>query len=435
MIFRTRDRLGILLLLGMLAPSASSALDWLHYQPYPELDGKIVREVLVFGNNHTKAIVVRREMRLTEGVVFQSEDLWLDWERIVDLGLFANVEVEAVESGDGVLVVVSVNERPRWFATPIADYSLEDRSITAGFRVHLRNVNGLNQQLRSKIVYGARNSFTLNWSTPWIGSLRQSVGIDLGVDLPGGESDELRSSRLALSTTRFLGDFKRVRRGLTPFVGLEILRRDGTAPSGRVNQLAPSLGLGYFRDSRNVRIDPRRGSLLSASGEYAVGWVSDDLSYLRSFLDGRAFRSIGAFVIAARARAVVTRGEVPPYRKVGIGGPGSIRGQVDTVDFGDNVGTSSLELRFPILGKRRFTLPIPLAPRRVRNFDLRIDGVFFADVGSAWNDVPELRRATLYRGGGVGLRIFLPVLELARFEVAFDEEGNVTFYFREGNLI
>jgi outer membrane protein assembly factor BamA len=435
MILRTRAWLGTLLVLGLLAPSSGAALDWLHYEPYPELDGKIVHEVLVFGNNHTNSIVVRREMRLTEGSIFRSEDLWRDWERIVDLGLFANVEVEAVESGEGALVVVSVYERPRWLAAPIVDYDLEDGSVTAGFRVHLRNVNGLNQQLRTKIIYGGRDSFTLNWSTPWIGSVRQSLSLDLGVDLPGNHTDELRTSRLALSTTRFLGDFKKVRRGITPFVGLELLRRDGNAPAGKVNQLAPSLGLGYFRDSRNVRIDPRRGSLLSASGEYAVGWVTDDLSYLRSILDGRAFRSFGAFVIAGRARAVLSRGEVPPYRKVGIGGPGSIRGQVDTVDFGDNIGATSLEVRFPILGKRRFTLPIPLAPKRVRNFDLRIDGVLFGDAGSAWNDTPELRTARIFRGVGFGLRVFLPVLELARLEVAFDENGRPTFYFREGNLI
>jgi hypothetical protein len=38
-------------------------------------------------------------------------------------------------------------------------------------------------------------------------------------------------------------------------------------------------------------------------------------------------------------------------------------------------------------------------------------------------------------GTGVGLRIFLPILELMRLEVAFDEDGSPTFYFREGNMI
>jgi hypothetical protein len=35
----------------------------------------------------------------------------------------------------------------------------------------------------------------------------------------------------------------------------------------------------------------------------------------------------------------------------------------------------------------------------------------------------------------VGVRIFLPVLEIAGLELAFDESGSPTLYFREGNLI
>jgi len=437
MIFRMHFWAGSSLVLSllMLAPTRCTAIDWLHYQPYPELDGRIVHEVLIFGNNHTNSFVVLREMRITEGVVFDSKDLWHDWERIVDLGLFANVEVEAVASGEGVLVVVSVYERPRWFAAPIVDYDLEEKEITAGFRVHLRNVNGLNQQLRTKLVYGGRNSFTLNWSTPWLGKRRQSLDVDFGIDLPDPRENVLRSSRFAISATRFLGDFKVLRRGITPFVSIEVLRLEHSVPQLRINQLAPSIGIGYFRDSRNVRVDPQRGSFLSASGQYDVGWVTDDLTFIRSVLDGRKFVSFGSVVFAGRARTVLSRGEVPSYRKLGIGGPGSIRGQKQDVTYGDNIGLAAMELRFPLLPKRRFTLPLPFAPQRVRNFDLRLDGVLFADAGASWDDTPELRDATIFRGVGIGLRVFLPVLELARLEVAFDEEGRPTFYFREGNLI
>jgi hypothetical protein len=94
-----------------------------------------------------------------------------------------------------------------------------------------------------------------------------------------------------------------------------------------------------------------------------------------------------------------------------------------------------VELRFHLLGKRRLNLPIPLAPRRLRNFDLRIDGVLFADGGSAWGNGVPLRDARLRKGFGVGLRIFLPVLEVARIELAFDEDGSPTLYFREGNFL
>jgi hypothetical protein len=38
-------------------------------------------------------------------------------------------------------------------------------------------------------------------------------------------------------------------------------------------------------------------------------------------------------------------------------------------------------------------------------------------------------------GFGVGLRIFLPVVELVRLELAFDESGSPTVLLSDGNLI
>ncbi|HMB69465.1 MAG TPA: BamA/TamA family outer membrane protein, partial [bacterium] len=112
-----------------------------------------------------------------------------------------------------------------------------------------------------------------------------------------------------------------------------------------------------------------------------------------------------------------------------------IRGQPGDVLVGNNLARASLEVRFPLIGQRRFSLPLPLVPNRIKNFDLRFDGVLFADVGSAWGGRTDLQGTELKEGFGFGLRIFLPVLEVARFEVAFDHKGEPTVYFREGNLI
>jgi outer membrane protein assembly factor BamA len=142
----------------------------------------------------------------------------------------------------------------------------------------------------------------------------------------------------------------------------------------------PSLGVASFRDTRNVRIDPARGSFLSATSEYSRSWNSGDISYLRGFGDARRFLSLGeGAVLAGRLASILTTGEVPSYRRVSVGGAGSIRGQPSGVVNGDNNARASLEVRFGLMGKRRFNLPIPLVPRRIKNFDLRFDGVLFAD--------------------------------------------------------
>jgi outer membrane protein assembly factor BamA len=94
-----------------------------------------------------------------------------------------------------------------------------------------------------------------------------------------------------------------------------------------------------------------------------------------------------------------------------------------------------MELRFPLLSRKRFGLPVPFVPKRISNVDLRIDGEVFVDSGSTWDDNVGFRNARFRNGAGVGLRIFLPILELARFELAFDEYGNPTVTLAEGNLI
>jgi outer membrane protein assembly factor BamA len=294
----------------------------------------------------------------------------------------------------------------------------------------------MNRTFRSTARVGAVDRFNASWETPWLGERRQTLHISGDVELPRPEVDELRTNRVEVATTQFLGDYLRARMGLT-FVGrLEFLRRDGTHPNGGVDQLSPVVGVGWSRDKRNVRVDPRRGTFASSFGEMVSGWTDDDLSYGRLHLDGRGFFPLGShFVAASRLGAILTTGRVPDYRRLGIGGPSSIRGQPSDVEQGTNLVRGSVELRFPLLPRQRFALPIPLLPRRISNVDLRIDGELFLDTAAAWDRSPELGSARFRNGMGVGLRIFVPILELVRLEVGFDDAGKATFYLREGNII
>jgi outer membrane protein assembly factor BamA len=422
---------------SVAAPAlASSPLDRLRYQEFPELEGKRVSRVLLFGNNHTRDVVLLREMRTEEGAPFVGENLWRDWERLVDLGIFAEVEVEAVPSEDEVLVVVSVYERPRWFVAPIVDYDIDGGDLTVGYRLRFRNFDGLNRRIRSKGQIGEKDRLSFSWESPWLGRHRQPLSLDLRLELPRPDLDELRTSSVGVATTRFLGDYKKVRKGVGAFGRLDILDRDGTHPEGPVHQLSPVIGLSYFRDKRNVRVDPTRGTLFSTGTALVSGWTTDEISYWRSTIDGRAFLRVWkGTVLAGRATTVLSTGEIPDYRRLGIGGGGSVRGQPTDVETGNNLARASLEWRFPILGQRRYLLRIPFVPQRISNFDLRIDGEIFVDAGTAWDDSVGFRSARVRTGAGVGLRVFVPVVELARFELAFDPSGSPSLYLREGNII
>lgn len=429
----------VAILLAGFVPRGAFAFERHHYEEFPDLEGKTVEQVLLLGNNKTQDIILLREIKTAAGQPFHAAELWRDWERLVDLGLFSEIEVEAVPSGEGVLAVFSVHERPSWFVAPILDYDIDTKDITAGGQVRFLNLRGMNRQFRTRILTGARDSFSLSWTNPWVGSKKQSLGIEARVELPREVKTDLRSSLLGFSTTRFVGDYKRVRKGYTASARLEYLLRDEILGEDRVKQLSPTVGFGWFRDVRNVRIDPDRGTFFLAAGEISSGWITDDLNYLRGQVDTRAFQQIGShFVAAARAQTILTTGSVPFYRRFALGGGSSIRGQPSDVITGNNLARASGELRVHILKTRRVALQIPFLPPkigRLSNFDFRVDGVIFADAGATWDSLEQFEDSPVKVGGGFGFRLFLPFVELLRIEVAFDEKGNPTFYFREGNLI
>ncbi|HET9886011.1 MAG TPA: BamA/TamA family outer membrane protein [bacterium] len=424
-----------------LLPEKARAFERHHYEKYPDLEGKIVERVLFLGNNKTQEIIFQREMRTMPGRPFNSADLWHDWERFTDLGLFAEVEVDAVASGEGVLVVVSVHERPSWFAAPVLDYDIGENQVTAGFQARLLNVRGLNQQFRSRFVTGERHVGTLSWSNPWVGSSSQSLAMDVRVDMPGTSEDELRSYSGGVSTTRFVGDYKRVRQGFTASTRIERLIRDANAIGGGIDQLVPSVGLSWSRDTRNVRIDPDRGTFFVMGSDYNVGVYSDtqDLNYIRNNLDGRAFLPLSSrFLFAVRSQTIFTTGKVPSYRLITTGGGSSIRGLESGILVGESFTRASGELRMRLLKSKRMSFQIPFVPHKmgkISNIDFRVDGVLFSDVGKAWFDPSDFSRAPTKGGYGFGFRLFVPFFELLRMELAFDAEGNPTFYLREGNII
>lgn len=425
----------------LLLPPEAWAFERHHYEEYPQLEGRIVERVLFLGNNKTQEIIFQREMRIVPGQPFKSADLWHDWERFTDLGLFAEVEVDAVASGEAVLVVVSVHERPTWFAAPVLDYDIGENKITAGFQARILNIRGLNQQFRSRFVTGERHVATLSWSNPWVGSSQQSLSMEMRMDLPGTSEDELRSFSAGVATTRFVGDYKIVRQGFTASTRAERLIRDANAIGGGIDQLVPSVGLSWSRDTRNVRIDPDRGTFFVVGSEYNVGVYSDtqDLNYVRNQVDGRAFFPLSSrFLIAARSQTIFTTGKVPGYRLITTGGGSSIRGLESGILVGESFTRASGELRIRLLKSKRMSFQIPLVPKKmgkISNIDFRVDGVLFSDVGKAWFDPSDFSRAPTKGGYGFGFRLFVPFFELLRMELAFDGEGNPTFYLREGNII
>ena len=109
-----------------------------------------------------------------------------------------------------------------------------------------------------------------------------------------------------------------------------------------------------------------------------------------------------------------------------MGGSNSIRGydinELGRRLAGKNQLINTFEYRFPLLDSREYELlGLPA--------DLGLAGALFIDTGLAWNESKEFGLDRTRTGFGLGLRILAPAVDMTRFDIGFDTEGNWKIHF------
>ena len=117
------------------------------------------------------------------------------------------------------------------------------------------------------------------------------------------------------------------------------------------------------------------------------------------------------------AHGLFTRGSIPDYERVRLGGIRTVRGFAEGHASGESRCWLSMEWRFPLLRKRTFRLPV------LENFDVEVAGALFGDVGAIW-DGDDTAAARVLHGGGGGIRLFMPLAGVARSDMAIGSDGD-----------
>ena len=198
--------------------------------------------------------------------------------------------------------------------------------------------------------------------------------------------------------------------------------------------------LGFTRNTRDVDIDPSRGSWLRAQIEPGFanitsigGTVSDpsilgmhpfakfNIDYRHYFTDQKP-RTIADLaaprrVLALRVFYGAITGKVPFFEQYFAGGSNTIRGYPEDRFWGNNTLVSNLELRYPV--QPSFSV------------------IGFVDYGGAWggydgvNDFTQSRKLDLHLGYGFGFSFRTPLGPL-RLDFGFDESGRTRTHFLIG---
>jgi outer membrane protein insertion porin family len=178
-----------------------------------------VNRIIIQGNNRTKDKVIRRELALAPGDIYDSVSVKASKARLENLGYFEKVDIAPQETQieNRKNVLVTVQEKRTGSISFGAGFSSVDSLV--GF-IELSQGNfdiakwpsftGAGQKFRTRIQYGLkRRDFTLSFTEPWFLDQRLAVGFDLFARESSYFSTLYNERRIggAIRAARALNDF------------------------------------------------------------------------------------------------------------------------------------------------------------------------------------------------------------------------------------
>lgn len=370
---------------------------------YKVEEGDIYRvgRVEISGNTKTRDKVIRREVRLDEGDVFNSAMLKRSYERINNLNYFETLDIAPKPRYEEKLldIDIKVKERATGFLSIGGGYSSVDKligmvDITQG------NLFGKGQYVKLRAELGGRTSFyELSFRDPWF------------LDKPIAFSADL------YKTTREYIDYKRRATGGGFGFGKELGEYWGGNISYNLEQatiydvdtatasdiikeqigtkLTSSITPSITRDSRDNFLDPSRGSRNSLYVTFAG--LGGDNAFIKGLFDSAWFFPVGSTTISLRGRFGYASGifnkKLPLYERFYVGGIYTVRGlgfgeAGPRDDKGELIGGTkelifNTEYIFPIFS------------------ELRLKGVVFFDAGNSYDSSEPIGKLRYTTGGGI----------------------------------
>lgn len=377
-----------------------------------------IRQINIFGNNKTRDKVIRRELRVTEQDILDTQALKRSFQRINNLNFFENAEIVPKEVEKGwVDLDVRVKEKSTGTFSVGGGYSSVER-IVGLVQVEQGNLFGTGNLLRVKTQIGKLSqNVTLTYRVPYLFDRDISGTWDLYDErlLYFSSYDEKRlgtdytlgkyfSEYVSGSVTYTLEELQIYNYDVGfNFIGDPLILAQqalGLTTTSRV-------GVSLSRDTRDFFFDPKVGGRSSISVELAGTFLGGDNAYYRVIGDSsRYFPLWFDTVVSGHVRIGYEEGlegkAVPLAERFFVGGINTVRGfqfgkagPIDPVTGDILGGNKELLLNLEYL--------IPLVP------EAKIKWLFFFDDGYAFNNNQIFDLRFLRPSAGMGLRWISPV--------------------------
>ncbi len=389
-----------------------------------------IEKIEIRGNVKTKDRVIRRELAVSPGEIFDMTRVKLSRQRLEGLNYFERVEAEPEPDPglppDRKNLVVSVAEKNTGNFSIGAGYSSVD-SLLGFVEISQGNFDLFNppkfmgggQKLRLKAQLGARlQDYQLTFIEPWFAGRKLEFSTDLYhrelnyVSVNGLYDERRTGSRVGLR--RALGSDFLIGGVSYTIENVGIFDVEPEAPPSiqaeEGDRLVSKVGMSLTFDTRDNALNPTKGSRTELRGELAGGPLGAETDFYKMELGSSwffpGFFKGHVFEVRGRSGFVESYGDsdsVPLFDRFFLGGIGSLRGyrfrevgpreptsDGDTEPVGGNTyWFGSAEYRITIIERLKFAI--------------------FYDIGMVYEDAFSWNFSNYNDNWGVGILLDLPI--------------------------
>lgn len=366
-----------------------------------------IGRIEISGNTKTRDKVIRREVRVDEGDVFNSALIKRSYERINNLNFFETVEMAPKPKPEEKLVDIDikVKERPTGFFSIGGGYSSIEKFV-AMVDLTQGNLFGKGQFVKIGAELGGRTSYyNISFRDPWFLDKPISFTTNIYKMTRKYIEYEKEATGFGFSFGKNLseywwGDIGYNFENATIFNISEGASNMIKEQEGRkiTSSITPSL----TRDSRDSYIDTTRGSRNSVYLTYAG--IGGNNNFVKSEIDSAWYFPVRSSTVMLRGRFGYATGifgkDLPLYERFYVGGIYTVRGLgfgeagPRDVNTGEAIGGTeelifNMEYIFPIIS------------------DVRLKGVLFFDAGNTYESFKNF--GNLRYTTGLGVRWISPI--------------------------
>jgi len=365
-------------------------------------EGDIYRigRIEISGNIRTRDKVIRREVRLDEGDIFNSTLLRRSYEMINNLNFFESVDMQPKPRPETKLVDIDikVKERPTGFFSVGGGYSSVDK-IIGTVDITQGNLFGRGQYIKLKGELGGTSTFyELSFRDPWFMDKPVSFGTSIYKTTREYTEYDKKAIGFDMSFGKNLSEYwkgditynyeKATIENISEGASSTIKDQEGTKTT---SSITPTI----VRDSRDNFLDPHTGSRNSLYVTYAG--LGGDNNFVKGNVDSTWYLPLGETTFSVRGRFGYATGisgkALPLYERFYVGGIYTVRG----LGFGeagprDNNGDVIGGTK-QVIFNAEYIFPLVS--------ELRLKGVIFFDAGRAYDSSKDLGDLRYTAGGGI----------------------------------